>query len=151
MVPSVHAYIQGIGQTKIMEKFIKQDLVQKKQIASLKKTIDDFDSKVGEMLSKIEKCQDEKTALEKLILEILAFGEQCDRQFDTLQHNYQMFEQQDRSHSVNIMRIINNIRLNLQATIKDMIAELKDNELRDHLLEFLTKLGNKNVDLDQIT
>ena len=34
------------------------------------------------MLSKIDKCQDEKVSLEKLILEILAFGEQCDKQFD---------------------------------------------------------------------
>ena len=41
------------------------------------------------MLLKIEQCQEEKQSLEKLILEILAFGEQCDKQFDQLQGNFQ--------------------------------------------------------------
>jgi fibrillarin-like rRNA methylase len=40
----------------MIDKFLKQDAAQKKQIFALKKTVDVFDKKVGDMLQKIEKC-----------------------------------------------------------------------------------------------
>ena len=38
------------------------------------------------------KVQEEKNSLEQLILEILSFGEQCDKQFDQLQLQFSKFE-----------------------------------------------------------
>ena len=83
MTPSVHSFVQSIGQTRIIDKFLKNDQLQKKEIKQLKHSYEKLEQELSVKMEStsnmINKIQEEKISLEKLILEILSFGEQCDK------------------------------------------------------------------------
>ena len=66
--------------------------MQKKEIKALKSKYAKLEQEINDKMegtqTMIAKISEEKMSLEKLILEILSFGEQCDKQFDYLQGHF---------------------------------------------------------------
>ena len=54
---------------------MKEDKVKKKEIKQLKSKLKEIEKDFGVMCHKVDTIDEEKTSLEKLVLEILSFGE----------------------------------------------------------------------------
>lgn len=78
----VSTYAQAVGQAQMIEKFLKMDREQKKEMKAAKVMMAEIEQENSKHQLEIQKIQEDKAALEQLILEILSFGEQCDKQFD---------------------------------------------------------------------
>lgn len=91
----VNSYAQAVCQARLIDKFLKMDQDQKRQVRATTQRLQLLEEEVNQLRAEVEKAQEEKQSLEQLILEILSFGEQCDLQFDKLQEKFQKFEKDD--------------------------------------------------------
>ena len=71
-----------------------------------------------------------------------------DKQFDQLQLNFKKFEATDKTETEKMLKAYAKIKRSLNESVKNVIVEIEDNELRDELLGILTKLSQKSIDLD---
>ena len=71
----VPSYAQAVAQSKLIDRFLKLDKSQKTEIKELKKKINEIEEIALNNTQDVLKIQEEKAALEQLILEILSFGE----------------------------------------------------------------------------
>lgn len=70
----------------------------------LKSTLKEIEKEAIQNTQDIIKVQEEKNSLEALILEILSFGEQCDKQFDQLQLSFKKFEATDKAETEKMIK-----------------------------------------------
>ena len=80
----VNSLTQAVSQAKLIDKFLQIDQEKKKEIIKLKSKLQEIETDFTQMQEKVSKVSEEKAALEKLVLEILNFGEQCESQYDKL-------------------------------------------------------------------
>ena len=80
----VNSLTQAVNQAKLLDKFLKIYKEKKKEIIKLKSKLQEIETDFTKMQEKVSNVKGEKAALEKLVLEILSFGEQCESQFDKL-------------------------------------------------------------------
>ena len=78
----VTTYAQAINQAQQIEKFVKMDRAQKKQIKELKANLHEFCTDFDKIDAKIKAVVAEKESLEKVLLELVGFSESCDDRFD---------------------------------------------------------------------
>ena len=79
--------------------------------------------------------------LEQLILEILSFGEQCDLQFEQLQHKVGQLSTAQRKQSRFDEDFVGRLRQSLTDKVKAIIVDVEDKRLRDNMIEVLSCVG----------
>lgn len=147
----VPGFVQGIAQAKLIEKVLKLDQASKKEVKCFGKRIEVLEAASIQYHQSVKKLQDEKAALEQMILEILCFGEQCNKQFEQLQSGIKNFEQNDKSASAKQSQVLQRIKVALNEQTKNVIVKIEDTGTRDSFLQVLTKLNQHTLSIDFAT
>lgn len=80
----INSLTQAVGQAKLIDKFMINEKQLKNEIKFLIKNFNEIESKFQGLYEEAKLVKTEKVELEKVILEILNFGDQCDKQFEVI-------------------------------------------------------------------
>ena len=83
----------------------------------------------------------EKEQLEKVVLELVTFCDQCDVRFDEMQKRFKAMINKDRNDFEDMKVSYFEVKNSVTSTVKNLLVEIDDSILRDHLLNVLTAVS----------
>ena len=88
----VNSYAQAVSQARMIDRFVRADAQNKATIKKLKQTLFDMCQDFEKVDSKIAQVMQDKEQLEKIVLEILGFGDICDARFQEVTSKIEAFK-----------------------------------------------------------
>lgn len=85
---------------------------------------------------------DEKEQVERVLMEVVSFGEQCDSRYESMRQMVYAFGDKDKNEYEKIRRVNDSVKKSLETTVKNIIVEIEDHQVRDELLSLLTSLNS---------
>ena len=130
----------------MMDKMLKIDKQQRNEIKQLKKTLSHFCNDFDKIDKKIQRVMDEKEQVERVLMEVVSFGEQCDARYDSMRNMVFEFGDKDKNEYEKMKKVNESVKRSLESTVKNIIVEIEDHQVRDELLSLLTSLNSQSLD-----
>jgi hypothetical protein len=112
----------------------------------MKQHLNEFCGDFQKIDDKIKKVMLEKQQVEKLVVEIVSFGETCDHRFDSLQNDIQAYSERDKIEFNQMKKSYNLVKIQLTETLKNLLVEIDDHTLRDEVLNTLNLLSSEDLE-----
>ena len=79
------------------------------------------------------------------MLELVAFCDQCDQRFDEMQTKFATIIKKEKHDFDDMKASYFEVKTSIASTVKNLLVDVDDSKLRDHLLNVLTAVSEQPI------